>query len=219
MVWALQVKQRWRDATLVTPAGEIQRDLLIEGDRFSAIVERNSTTGDDWRDIDAKGKILFPGMIDLLQHGLDVHLYNDTDPGAVAHSSQLLLARGVTGFLPSISCLPPGGASTFHTHMENYEGPYETFYIVLDGTALIRNEYEDFVFTGGPSGVYVPADASHQIINNGEGLLWYLTLSSRGGVPLKIDVYNMPSGAERPGYLDEYNRIMAARQERGLPLP
>lgn len=118
-----------------------------------------------------------------------------------------------------ISCLPPGGASTFHTHMETYEGPYETFYIVLNGTALIRNEYEDFVFTGGPSGVYVPADASHQIINNGEGLLWYLTLSSRGGVPLKIDVYNMPSGAERPGYLDEYNRIMAARQERGLPLP
>lgn len=101
------MKQRWRDATLVTPAGEIQRDLLIEGDRFSAIVERNSTTGDDWRDIDARGKILFPGIIDLLQHGLGVHLYNDTDPGAVAHSSQLLLARGVTGFLPSISCLPP----------------------------------------------------------------------------------------------------------------
>ena len=118
-----------------------------------------------------------------------------------------------------ISCLPPGGASTFHTHMEKFEGPYETFYIVLDGTALIRNEYEDFVFTGGPSGVYVPADASHQIINNGEGLLWYLTISSRGGVPLKIDVYNMPSGAERPGYLDEFNRIMAVRQELGLPLP
>jgi N-acetylglucosamine-6-phosphate deacetylase len=102
------VKQRWRNATLVTPAGEIQRDLLVEGDRFSAIVERNSTTSGDWRDIDATGKILFPGIIDLLQHGLDIHLYNDTDPGAVAQSSQLLLARGVTGFLPSISCLPPG---------------------------------------------------------------------------------------------------------------
>ena len=118
-----------------------------------------------------------------------------------------------------ISSLPPGGASTFHTHMEQYEGPYETFYIVLSGTALIRNEYEDFVFTGGPSGVYVPADASHQIINNGEGLIWYLTISTRGGTPLKLDVYNMPSGAERPGYLDEFNRIMAVRQERGLPLP
>ena len=118
-----------------------------------------------------------------------------------------------------VSSLPPGGASTFHTHMEPYEGPYETFYIVLQGTALIRNEYEDFVFEGGPSGVYVPADASHQIINSGEGQLWYLTLSSRGGVPLKLDVYNMPSGAERPGYLEEFNRIMAMRQENGLPLP
>ena len=29
----------------------------------------------------------------------------------------------------------------------------------------------------------------------------------------------MPSGAERPGYLDEFNRIMAVRQEKGLPLP
>ena len=118
-----------------------------------------------------------------------------------------------------VSSLPLGGASTFHTHMEAYEGPYETFYIVLQGTALIRNEYEDFVFEGGPSGVYVPADASHQIINSGEGQLWYLTFSSRGGVPLKIDVYNMPSGAERPGYLEEFNRIMATRQEKGLPLP
>ena len=118
-----------------------------------------------------------------------------------------------------VSSLPPGGASTFHTHMEPYEGPYETFYIVLQGTALIRNEYEDFVFEGGPSGVYVPADASHQIINSGDGQLWYLTISSRGGVPLKVDVYNMPSGAERPGYLEEFNRIMAMRQENGLPLP
>lgn len=118
-----------------------------------------------------------------------------------------------------ISSIPPGGASTFHTHMERYEGPYETFYVVLQGTALIRNEYEDFVFEGGLSGVFVPHDASHQIINAGEGPLWYLTHSSRGGVPLKVDVYSTPSGAERPGYLEEYNRIMAARQNNGLPLP
>lgn len=101
------MKQRWRNATLVTPAGEIGRDLLIEGERFVGIVERDAATGDDWQDIDASGKLLFPGIIDLLQHGMDVHLYNDTTPGAVADNSQLLLARGVTGFLPSISCLPP----------------------------------------------------------------------------------------------------------------
>ena len=118
-----------------------------------------------------------------------------------------------------ISCIAPGGASTFHTHMEEYEGPYETFYIVLNGTALIRNEYEDRVFVGGPAGVYVPADASHQIINAGEGLLWYLTLSSRGGNPLTLDVYNTPSGTDRPGYLEEYNRIIRQRGINGLPVP
>ena len=101
------MKQRWRHATLVTPAGEISKDLLIEGDRFVGIVAPDSPTGEDWHSIDATGKIVFPGIIDLLQHGFDVHLYNDAEPDSVADSSQLLLARGVTGFLPSISCLPP----------------------------------------------------------------------------------------------------------------
>jgi N-acetylglucosamine-6-phosphate deacetylase len=102
------VKQRWRNATLATPEGEIARDLLINGDRFSAIIDRDTPTGSDWQDVDAAGKILFPGLIDLLQHGYDIHLYNDVAPGCVAHSSDLLLARGVTGFLPSISSLAAG---------------------------------------------------------------------------------------------------------------
>lgn len=102
------MKQRWRNATLITPKGEAARDLLVENGRFSAIVERGAGTSEDWKSIDASGKILFPGIIDLLQHGFDVNLYNDTADGAVAHSSQLLLARGATAFLPSISCLPRG---------------------------------------------------------------------------------------------------------------
>ena len=84
------------------------RDLLVENGRFAAIVERNSSVSTDWQQIDATGKVLFPGIIDLLQHGLDVNLYNDAAHGAVARSSQLLLARGTTAFLPSISCLARG---------------------------------------------------------------------------------------------------------------
>lgn len=100
------MKQRWRNATLITPNGEAANDLLVENGRFAAIVERGASTSEDWESIDSSGKILFPGIIDLLQHGLDVNLYNDTADGAVAHSSQLLLERGATAFLPSISCLP-----------------------------------------------------------------------------------------------------------------
>lgn len=102
------MKQRWRNATLVTPQGTSARDLLIENGRFSAIVDDVVSTGADWEIIDATGKILFPGIIDVLQHGFDIYLYNDTLPGCVADNSNLLLSRGVTGFLPSISCLAPG---------------------------------------------------------------------------------------------------------------
>jgi N-acetylglucosamine-6-phosphate deacetylase len=102
------VKQRWRNAGLVTPAGVLERDLLIENSRFSAFIDRTEKTGEDWRDMDATGRLIYPGIIDLLQHGLGVHLYNDVEEGCVRDSSDLLLSRGVTGFLPSISCLPPG---------------------------------------------------------------------------------------------------------------
>ncbi len=102
------MKQRWRDATLVTPQAETAQDLLVENGRIAGLIERDSSASDDWQTVDATGKILFPGILDLLQHGLGPNLYNDVADGCVAASSERLLAFGVTGFLPSISCLPRG---------------------------------------------------------------------------------------------------------------
>ncbi|MCX5494741.1 amidohydrolase family protein [Kaistia dalseonensis] len=104
----MRVKQRWSNVTVVTPAEQAAADLLIDGDRFAGVVPAETVVGDDWQAIDGKGAVLFPGIIDLLQHGYGTRLYNDTEQGAVAENSLALLARGVTGFLPSISCLPPG---------------------------------------------------------------------------------------------------------------
>jgi N-acetylglucosamine-6-phosphate deacetylase len=101
------MKTRWTNVTVVTPASAAASDLLIEDDRIAGVVPASTDTGEGWRVIDGAGAILFPGMIDLLQHGYGQHLYNDTEQGAVAGNSQLLLRNGVTGFLPSISCLPP----------------------------------------------------------------------------------------------------------------
>ncbi|MDB5506679.1 MAG: N-acetylglucosamine-6-phosphate deacetylase [Devosia sp.] len=100
-------RRRWTNVTVVTPSAQLASDLLIEGDRIAGIVPSDTSTGEDWLVIDGRGAILYPGMIDLLQHGYGQHLYNDTEPGAVASNSKLLLQSGVTGFLPSISCLPP----------------------------------------------------------------------------------------------------------------
>ncbi len=101
------MKIRWTNVTVVTPTAELASDLLVEGERIAGLVPAETSVGEDWQVIDGGGAILFPGSIDLLQHGYGEHLYNDTEQGAVASNSQLLLKNGTTGFLPSISCLPP----------------------------------------------------------------------------------------------------------------
>jgi N-acetylglucosamine-6-phosphate deacetylase len=103
----MPVKQRWSNVTIVTPEGHQASDLLIDGERIAGLVPRGTGVGEDWQIVDGKGAILFPGMLDLLQHGFGEHLYCDTDPGAVATNSEVMLRHGVTGFLPAIPCLPP----------------------------------------------------------------------------------------------------------------
>ncbi|MCZ4345567.1 amidohydrolase family protein [Devosia neptuniae] len=101
------VKQNWTGALVVTPAGVVLRDLLVSGDRIVGLSLPGSVTSADWQTVDCRGKIIVPGIIDVLQHGFDVNLYSDATPDGVADSSGKLLARGVTGFLPSIGCQPP----------------------------------------------------------------------------------------------------------------
>jgi N-acetylglucosamine-6-phosphate deacetylase len=103
----MQVKQHWTNVSIITPSGPVHQDLLIENDRISALVEPASPTGTDWHVIDGSRQILFPGMIDVLQHGFDVNFYHEPTPGCVANSSSLLPAHGVTGFLPTIGSLSP----------------------------------------------------------------------------------------------------------------
>lgn len=101
------VKQKWAGGLVVTPTGILRHDLLVEGDRIIGIAAPDRATGTDWQVHDASGKMLFPGMIDLLQHGFDINLYSDATPDGVADSASKLPARGVTAFLPSIGCQPP----------------------------------------------------------------------------------------------------------------
>lgn len=103
----MSVKQKWAGGLVVTPTGILRHDLLVEDGRILGIVAPETTTGADWQVQDASGKLLFPGMVDLLQHGFDINLYSDATPNGVADSAAKLPARGVTAFLPSIGCQPP----------------------------------------------------------------------------------------------------------------
>ncbi|NOZ33514.1 MAG: amidohydrolase family protein [Alphaproteobacteria bacterium] len=104
----MQAKQKWTNVSIVTPHGVVRKDLAVEGDRISTLIEPGTSTGSDWETKDGGGRIVFPGMLDILQHGFDVNFYHEPTPGCVASSSALLPAHGVTGFLPSIGSLPPG---------------------------------------------------------------------------------------------------------------
>lgn len=103
----MTVKQSWSGGMIVTPSGVVLRDLLVIDDRIVALAEPGAATGTDWQTFDLSGSLVFPGMIDLLQHGFDVNHYADATPTGVADSSAKLPARGVTAFLPSIGCQPP----------------------------------------------------------------------------------------------------------------
>jgi len=114
-----------------------------------------------------------------------------------------------------ICCLQPGQSESMHSHMEEYEGPYETWYLIYDGIAELRTEYGNWILERFDA-IFVPTGASHQIRNAGTEPLWWGSLSSRGGQPLKVDTYNIPCSEERPGYMEEFQRIVEARRKRGL---
>ena len=101
--------QRWTDVSIVTPGGVVAHDLLVQGERIAAIVTPDTPSGEGWERIDGRGAVLFPGMIDLLQHGMGRHQYGLGTPGMVAENAEALLARGCTGFLPSFGCTPTSG--------------------------------------------------------------------------------------------------------------
>jgi N-acetylglucosamine-6-phosphate deacetylase len=103
----MQEKQRFTNGDIVTPYSLQNKDLLVDRGSIVDIIDREKSTSDDWKIIDVNNNYIFPGMIDVLQHGFLNHLYIDVDKDCIANNSKNLPAFGVTGYLPSTSCLPP----------------------------------------------------------------------------------------------------------------
>ena len=103
----MQAKQRFTNVTLVTPIGEKNQDLLVKDDLIVDIVDRDSSVSDDFEIYDGGDNYIFPGMIDVLQHGFLNYLYGHAEVNCAVDNAKLLPEVGVTGFLPSTPCLPP----------------------------------------------------------------------------------------------------------------
>ena len=115
----MQHKQRFTNVTLVTPYGEEDKDLLIDGDKIVDILNPNENISDDWKIIDGQNNFIFPGMIDVLQHGFLKYLYCHAEENCTVDNSKILPSVGVTGFLPSTPCLPPEKTKTLLNALSN----------------------------------------------------------------------------------------------------
>ena len=103
----MQAKQRFINVTLVTPTGEKSQDLLVEGGLIVDIVDRDTQLDENFQTIDGNDNYIFPGMIDVLQHGFLNYLYGHAEENCTVVNAKLLPGVGVTGFLPATPCLPP----------------------------------------------------------------------------------------------------------------
>lgn len=104
----MAVKQNWAGALVVTPTGVVLRDVLVEGERIVDLALPGTASGDEWRVTDCRGKFIFPGLIDLLQHGFDVNLYSMPHLTAWQTLPQSCGAR--RNRVPAIDRMPAAGS-------------------------------------------------------------------------------------------------------------
>lgn len=113
--------------------------------------------------------------------------------------------------------LSPGEQVDFHSHLQEYWGSFEEFYWIYGDEAELRTEYRDEPLRRYDL-MFYPPEASHQVRNTGTNTLWIGAWTSAGNEDVAFDL-EADEAEDRPGYVEEYKRIMAARKQRGLPLP
>jgi len=90
-----------RNATAILPDREAHdASVIIDGDRIATVETRESVKGDN--EIDLSHCVLFPGFIDVHNHGsigIDVMDASESDLHKVSH---YLVSQGVTGWVPTL---------------------------------------------------------------------------------------------------------------------
>lgn len=93
-----------RGGTVLTPGGWLPEcDVQIAGGRIVAVGEPAGTVHIE---IDARGHLVVPGLLDLHVHGAGGAMFEDGRDDAVARIRALLPRFGVTGIMATIATLP-----------------------------------------------------------------------------------------------------------------
>jgi N-acetylglucosamine-6-phosphate deacetylase len=94
------------NARIVSPGIDLPNAaVLIDGDRIEAVIEGNNLPASAAR-IDAGGKLLVPGFIDIHSHGADGRDVCDDSLDSLRHIARRKLQEGVTTWLPTTLTQP-----------------------------------------------------------------------------------------------------------------
>jgi oxalate decarboxylase/phosphoglucose isomerase-like protein (cupin superfamily) len=112
--------------------------------------------------------------------------------------------------------IPPGTYASLHAHFGN-EGPHEEVYWVVEGQARLITEYRDVQMSRFDC-AFFPTNNVHSIGNVGTDTLWIGAWGARGGRDAEFELDDLEV-SERPRQVEEYERVMTARKQRGLSTP
>lgn len=95
-----------KNARVVSPGLDLPKaSVLIENGRIAAVSE-GDLSATDAEVVDASGKLLLPGFLDIHSHGADRHDVCDDSLEALHHIARRKLQEGVTTWLPTTLTQP-----------------------------------------------------------------------------------------------------------------
>jgi N-acetylglucosamine-6-phosphate deacetylase len=92
---------------------------VVDG-RIAEVADHDLSSNGDGRAIDAEGRFLAPGFVELHIHGCDKLGFESAEPDALSRIRDFLLAHGVTTFVPTLQC-DLGALSRLASAIENDE--------------------------------------------------------------------------------------------------
>ncbi len=96
------MKYRLTGGRLITENGTREKDLLISDGKIQNIIDRETATATDYQTIDATGKFVSAGFVDIHQHGGGGSDYMDGSPEDYVNATEAHLCHGTTSVMPTL---------------------------------------------------------------------------------------------------------------------
>lgn len=100
----MSVELRVTGGTILLPGGGVRADLLVDGEKVVGLVDSNTSIQDVGTVVDASGKVVLPGMVDVHVHTREPGVTHKED---ILTTTQQAAAGGVTTIFGMPNLIPP----------------------------------------------------------------------------------------------------------------